>query len=118
MSDRAHLLTGKGKSFANHDGSSSQLEPARCRPGDGIDLIREPTNPRDPQAVVLITRRGVRIGYLARRDARWLAPLIDAGQTVNATVATVQCRARPGSPLVVTLQVWVDGFPGALPGID
>ena len=65
-----HLLTGKGEGFVNADGTSRQAEITSCRIGEPVELVREPTNPRDPMAVGLFSVCGVQLGYLSREHAR------------------------------------------------
>ena len=101
-------MIGRGERFANSDGSSRQEELARCRPGQRVCLEREPDNPHDPLAVALYSKRGVQLGYLGRKDARWIAPLIDAGQSVVAIAADITPKGRPFSPLALTIRVFLE----------
>lgn len=67
--------------------------PARAAPvhhGAPAHLVREPANPADPLAIaVWADGDGVawRIGYLERAVAARLAPRLDAGTVVTATLA-------------------------------
>lgn len=61
---------------------------------DELLLVREPDNPRDANAIqVLVSETQVVIGYLARDYARILAPLLDQGVKLKATVS----RLAPGT---------------------
>jgi hypothetical protein len=40
-----------GESFGNPDGSSRQAEIAQLKSGEPVNLIREPDNPHDPNAI-------------------------------------------------------------------
>jgi hypothetical protein len=73
-----------GEGHLNGDGSSRQDELGRLKPGDAIKLVREPTNPHDPNAIAVQSSRGVVIGYLSREDAAVLSPTIDSGRAVAA----------------------------------
>ena len=108
LAPNEYLLIGKGERFANTGGSSRQDELARCLPGEAIRLEREPRNPRDPMAVALYSSRAVQVGYLGREHAEWLAPLIDAGQSIKASVIRVAPKGRPFSPLALTIKVTLD----------
>ncbi len=56
--------------------------------GDELLLIREPENPRDANAIeVLVAETQAMIGYLDRDYARILAPLLDEGIRLKATVS-------------------------------
>lgn len=102
----SQLITScKGEGFRNSDGSSRQDAIRSLRPGDRVILLREPANKRDPRAVALISDSGSQIGYLNRDIAKIVAPLLDAGLTVLAIVERVQCRTRPGSPLIALVRL-------------
>lgn len=47
-----------------------------------VTLVREPENPFDPNAVA-VHIEGTKVGHLARADAALIAPIMDAGNTVN-----------------------------------
>lgn len=56
--------------------------------GDPLDLVREPENPHDPNAVAVRYGR-LHLGYVRREIARGLAPNIDAGDRYRATVGSI-----------------------------
>jgi len=100
------LITAcKGEGFRNSDGSDRQDAIRMLGPGDRVTLLREPTNRRDPHAVALFSVEGRQIGYLNREIAKIVAPLMDADLAVLAVVERVQCRTRPGSPLIALLRL-------------
>lgn len=109
LSPNEYLLIGKGERFANADGSSRQDELGRCLPGEAIRLEREPDNPCDPMAVALYSSRAVQVGYVGREHAEWLAPLIDAGRSIEASVSRVAPKGRPFSPLALTIKIRLEG---------
>ena len=109
LASNEYLLTGVGERFANVDGSSRQDELGRCQPGEPIHLEREPCNPRDRRAVALYSSRGVQVGYIGREPAKWLAPLIDDGQLVVASIVRIAPKGRPYSPLCATMRVRISG---------
>ena len=59
------------------------------RPGDLLDLVREPDNPYDANAV-RIEWRGRKLGYLPRRDNAAVARQLDRGVTLEARVAKLR----------------------------
>lgn len=83
-----------GESFSNADGTSRQAEIARCRVGEYVRLIREPANPYDPAAVLVVSRRGRGIGYIAR-DYSWIAELIDDGCADFAFIYRINGGQKP-----------------------
>jgi hypothetical protein len=48
--------------------------------------VREPHNPHDPNAVLLLSLYGAPVGYVQRAVAPAVAAVMDAGQTVFAKV--------------------------------
>lgn len=80
------LTPVRGHAFA----SSPPGPAAPVHHGAAARLAREPQNPADPLAVaVWATGRGTpwRIGYLERAVAARVAPRLDGGATVTATLA-------------------------------
>jgi hypothetical protein len=64
-----------------------QTVVARCRLGDQVILRREPHNPYDGNAIMVLTAAGQQIGYINRSLAARLAPNLDAhGKDVEGTV--------------------------------
>ncbi len=62
---------------------------ARLLPGVPLRLEREPDNVHDPAACAVFDPFGDRVGYLNRRLAGALAPVLDAGVEYDITVADV-----------------------------
>jgi single-stranded-DNA-specific exonuclease len=56
--------------------------------GDALDLVREPENPHDPNAIAVRYGR-LQLGYLRREIALQLAPNIDAGERYAATIGSI-----------------------------
>lgn len=102
-------LAGVGERFENEDGSSRQEELARCQRGEHVLLLREPDNRHDPRAVAIISERGVKIGYLGRDRAAWMASKIDRGLPVRAIVDRIKGAHLPGSPLGIVVRINMDG---------
>jgi hypothetical protein len=57
--------------------------------GDRLELVREPDNPYDPNAV-RIEWRGRKLGYLPRRNNDAVARQLDRGTALEARVAQVK----------------------------
>lgn len=62
--------------------------------GDGLELIREPDNPHDAKAI-LVLWRGAVIGYLPRIDNPDLARLMDRGLPVSGRILHLQAGRDP-----------------------
>jgi hypothetical protein len=75
-----------GVEHANADKSKSnrRFEIMLCKPGDPVELRPEPKNPADPQAVAVVSERGVQIGYLRAERAPRIRQLILAGREPRA----------------------------------
>lgn len=59
------------------------------RPGDRLELVREPDNPYDANAV-RVEWRGVMLGYVPRRDNAAVARQMDRGNALEARVAALR----------------------------
>lgn len=60
-------------------------EAGRVSLGDELELLREPTNPYDRNAVVVARLDGGQIGHVPREDAEAVAPLLDRGAMYQAS---------------------------------
>jgi len=81
-------LSIRGESFRNSDGSERQELIAGCEIGDPVELVREPGNRHDGNAVAVLAGAG-QIGYLSRADAAILAPLLDDGLDGDIRIARI-----------------------------
>lgn len=66
----------------------------QLRPGQPLQLIREPNNPHDHNAIMVcvtsgLLRRSQQLGYLSADIAERYAPHLDAGGNMSATVSQV-----------------------------
>lgn len=53
-----------GAQYPNRDGSDRRFEILLCTPGEPVELVPEPRNRHDENAVAVRSARGVQIGYL------------------------------------------------------
>jgi hypothetical protein len=58
------------------------------RPGEALELVREPVNQNDDHAVAY-HHRGVHLGYVPRRH-RWIAQALDDGLRLAAIVESIK----------------------------
>lgn len=72
-----------GADHPNKRGPSRRFGIALCRPGDAIELRREPRNQFDEFAIG-VWGKDVQLGYVRSERAAWLAPMLDRGRTVTA----------------------------------
>ncbi len=71
--------------------------------GDGYDLVREPDNPADPNAIQIVFLDFV-MGYVPRKEARKLAPLMDKGRTFIAEFVNLN-KSPSHSTVGMTLRI-------------
>lgn len=109
-------LAAVGERYDNEDGTSRQAELARMAPGDGVLLVREPSNPHDPRAVSLRSERGVTVGYLSRDHASWVGSKIDRGYAIEAIVHRIKGETMAGSALGLVILVNMEGDAPELEG--
>jgi len=64
------------------------------RAGDALDLVREPDNPHDPDAV-RVEWRGRKLGYVPRRQNAALAWGLDRGTPLRARVSRLDDHPNP-----------------------
>lgn len=73
-----------GETWASPHRTSRQDELTQCEPGEPVRLLLEAKNPQDPSAVLVVSDRGVSLGYLERGDAAVLGPIIGGGRPFAA----------------------------------
>lgn len=72
-----------GADYPNKDKSNRRSEILWSAPGDRVDLIPEPNNPVDPQAVAAYSGRGVQIGYVGSFQAQLIGSYIKRGRVAG-----------------------------------
>lgn len=93
-----------GESETNADGKARQDIIAKLGVGDDVDLVRERADESEPNAVRVVSRRG-EIGRLSRADADSLAPFLDGGGRVSASIAFINGGTSTNTALNVVLSV-------------
>lgn len=97
-----------GVDYPNKRGPARRFEIQLCAPGDPVELVPEPKNPVDPHAVMVVSERGVQLGYLTAERAPWIGAKISAGVEVRAIF-----QSNSGSSAVI--RVTFDGSDPVLP---
>ncbi len=64
------------------------------RPGDALELVHEPDNPHDPNAV-RVEWRGRKLGYVPRRQNAALAWGLERGTPLRARVSRLEDHPNP-----------------------
>jgi hypothetical protein len=83
---------------------ASQVWP-ELRVGDALELVREPDNPYDRNAV-RVDWRGRKLGYVPRAENAALAWAMDRGERVTARISRLQ--AHPNPRLRIEFEVLVE----------
>lgn len=61
---RALSLAVVGADYPNKRGPTRRFEIELCKPGEAVQLLPEPKNKADRNAIAVLSARGVQIGYL------------------------------------------------------
>lgn len=69
-----------GAEYPNKRGPTRRFEIKLCRPGEPVELRREPKNPADSRAIGVYSCRGVQIGYVSAERASLVGQWIKRGQ--------------------------------------
>lgn len=69
-----------GVQFPNMKGVSRRFAVDLQRPGDLVELRREPKNPADPDAIAVHTIEGVQMGYVAAERAPYIGMMMTRGE--------------------------------------
>ena len=72
--------------FRHHEGGEVLRD---LKPGDRLELVREPDNPYDANAV-RVEWRCVKLGYVPRRDNAVVARQMDRGAALEARLASLR----------------------------
>lgn len=66
----------------------------QMRVGDRLELVREPDNRHDANAI-RVEWRGHKIGYVPRAENRVIATALDAGERLSARLSSVSDNKNP-----------------------
>jgi hypothetical protein len=98
-----------GADHPNRGGGNRRFEILLCSPGEAVALVPEPRNPVDPNAVMVVSVRGVQIGYLTADRAVWIGGMLRSGREVTAMF-------QQATPMGAAIRVAFDGAVPVLPG--
>jgi len=83
-----------GVTFLNPDGKSRQKIIKKCRLGEELRLIPEPTNPHDPNAVAIYRQNNSQIGYLSADLASEIKRKLDSDWCITSFVTRLTGGGR------------------------
>lgn len=69
-----------GVQFPNARGVTRRFAVDLQRPGDLVELRREPKNPADPNAIAVHTTEGVQMGYVPAERAPYIGMMMSRGE--------------------------------------
>ena len=101
-----------GIDFPNPDKSKSnrRMELLLTPLGEPVDLLLEPKNPHDANAISVWSIRGVQVGYINAERAPWIGGRIRSGeeyetifQALHGDAAYVRIRFGGGTPTLPPL---------------
>jgi HIRAN domain-containing protein len=96
LAERGLRVAGVAGASRHH--GEALADDARARPGDPLELRRDPANEHDPHAIAVHPAGGgEQLGWVPREIAAQIAPEIDAGKPWSALVLREQ-RASPRDP--------------------
>ena len=95
-----------GIDFANDDKSKSnrRFELMACNPGDRFDLLPEPKNKHDENAVAVFSASGIQVGYLTAERAPYIGsrikrePYVAVFQGLAESAGYIRIRFGGGAP--------------------
>ncbi|RYF11048.1 MAG: hypothetical protein EOO77_20260, partial [Oxalobacteraceae bacterium] len=96
-----------GIEFPNADGSNRRSEAMMTLPGDPVELLPEPKNKHDSNAIAVISSSGVQLGYVNAERAPYIGSRLARGEDVMAIFqgldsgsAFIRVRFGGGAPLL------------------
>ncbi len=94
-----------GIDFPNEDGSNRRSEAMMTLPGEPVELVPEPKNRYDSNAIAVISPRGVQIGYVNAERAPYVGSRMSRGEDAEAIfqgmdggAAFIRLRFGGGAP--------------------
>jgi hypothetical protein len=97
-----------GVDYPNQRGPARRFEVELCAPGDRVDLVPEPKNPTDSRAIMVVSERGVQMGYITAERAPWIGSQMSAGADVRAIFQAISGKCA-------IIRVTLDGSDPVLP---
>jgi hypothetical protein len=73
-----------GIDFPNADGSNRRSETMMTLPGESVELVPEPKNKHDSNAIAVISPRGIQLGYVNAERAPYIGSRMSRGEDVEA----------------------------------
>lgn len=107
MTQRFHTKL-VGVTQKNRDGSARQEVLKACCVGDPLDLVTEPTNRFDPDALAVRRRGGQQVGYVPAELSGALTRLIEHGARAAAEVLRIEGGTAEEPTRTVAIRITVE----------
>lgn len=99
-----------GIDFPNADGSNRRSEAMMTLPGESVELVPEPKNKHDSNAIAVISPRGIQLGYVNAERAPYIGSRMSRGEDAEAIFqgmdggsAFIRVRFGGGAPTLPPL---------------
>lgn len=102
---RPPSMTFLGEVFTEIAGG--QYYEAEVKPGEKIQLEREPDNSHDKNAIRVENVKFNQVGYVPRRVSSWLAPLIDSGEVWLEGRSAEPLKGEQGDRTFILLELYL-----------
>ena len=96
-----------GVTYANADGTRRQAIIPHCNAGDIVRLVPEPTNPQDPNALMVCRENGDHIGYIGADLAHEIRERSERGWQYAAFIEDVDGGTERAATYGVLLAIAV-----------
>ncbi|WP_288338478.1 HIRAN domain-containing protein [uncultured Sphingomonas sp.] len=73
-----------GIDFPNADGSNRRSEAMMTLPGESVELVPDPKNKHDSNAIAVISPRGIQLGYVNAERAPYIGSRMSRGEDAEA----------------------------------
>lgn len=94
-----------GIDFPNADGSNRRSEAMMTLPGESVELVPEPKNKHDSNAIAVVSPRGFQLGYVNAERAPYIGSRMSRGedavaifQGMDGGSAFIRVRFGGGTP--------------------
>lgn len=115
LTTRRKVFDLVGEAAVNEDGASRQEELLLSEPGERVELRREPDNEDDPNAILVLSARGIPIGRVDRGGAAILAPIVDSGRRFDSRLHCLRGGLPAYPNYGARISVAWDGWRGLAP---
>ena len=115
LTTRRKVFDLVGEAGIDSDGRRRQDELLQAEPGETVELRRLPDDGEDPNAILVLSERGVPIGHVEPKGAAILAPIIDSGRRFEAKLHCLRGGLPAYPNYGARISIAWDGWRGIAP---